>query len=524
MPTYNVTDPTTGHSVTLTGDSPPTEQELNQIFTNVHGTGGNKAATPAIKPLTPEERVPEWGRNNPNAYGVAGATKSVLSPILQALGFTVGGTAGAAAGGPLGAVAGAGGGYAGAERINKVMSEILGDTSGETIPQAFLNTGKDVVAGSEMEAGGRDVGPALNWAGGKVVAPIWGRMMGTGVETVRQGVKTGGDVAKAMRGEITDQEVVDNTKAALQYLKDQRSAEYKAQLEPISKMKGAIDDKPIQDKLNKLLTDYKVKIKPILPKEWQGLENNKQAMDVFAQSGNIKYKLDFSGSRLATDKKGQNVVNTLYKTVNTWEDKSASGLDTLKQAIDNTYSESSLVRQFTESLRDTTKNTIVKAVPQYEEMVKDYAEATSLVKDVESGLMLRDQGISGRVVADQTLRRLTTAMKDNFRLRGDLVNILSEKSGKDIIGQIAGNTLKAGLPHGIAGTGPALGAETFLAIKFLNPSFWPFILASSPRVSGEFLQAFGKALTAFEKTGATTYVGRGLGYVIGEKTNKIVNP
>ena len=32
MPTFKVTDPTTGQVLRLTGDSPPTEQELEQIF------------------------------------------------------------------------------------------------------------------------------------------------------------------------------------------------------------------------------------------------------------------------------------------------------------------------------------------------------------------------------------------------------------------------------------------------------------------------------------------------------------
>ena len=35
MPTYDITDPTTGQSVSLTGDSPPTEQELNDIFSQI---------------------------------------------------------------------------------------------------------------------------------------------------------------------------------------------------------------------------------------------------------------------------------------------------------------------------------------------------------------------------------------------------------------------------------------------------------------------------------------------------------
>lgn len=37
MPTYKVTDPSTGKSISLTGDSPPTEEELNQVFASVRG-------------------------------------------------------------------------------------------------------------------------------------------------------------------------------------------------------------------------------------------------------------------------------------------------------------------------------------------------------------------------------------------------------------------------------------------------------------------------------------------------------
>lgn len=37
MPKYTVTDPTTGKKVTLTGDTPPSEKELEDIFSTVHG-------------------------------------------------------------------------------------------------------------------------------------------------------------------------------------------------------------------------------------------------------------------------------------------------------------------------------------------------------------------------------------------------------------------------------------------------------------------------------------------------------
>jgi len=40
MPVFKVTDPQTGRTLKLTGDSPPTEQELNQIFSSTGGQGG----------------------------------------------------------------------------------------------------------------------------------------------------------------------------------------------------------------------------------------------------------------------------------------------------------------------------------------------------------------------------------------------------------------------------------------------------------------------------------------------------
>jgi hypothetical protein len=64
MPTYAVTDPTTGKKVRLTGDSPPTEQELNDIFAKVNGgtdAPAPDASTPATPPSTPQE--PGFFRN-----------------------------------------------------------------------------------------------------------------------------------------------------------------------------------------------------------------------------------------------------------------------------------------------------------------------------------------------------------------------------------------------------------------------------------------------------------------------------
>lgn len=60
MPTYKVTDPNTGKTIKLTGDSPPTEQELEEIFSKI---GGQKQQ-PQQEQQAPKESVPQMlGRN-----------------------------------------------------------------------------------------------------------------------------------------------------------------------------------------------------------------------------------------------------------------------------------------------------------------------------------------------------------------------------------------------------------------------------------------------------------------------------
>ena len=62
MPTYKITDPTTGKTLRLTGDSPPSETELNQIFGEVHGTPAPKASKPAAAPAEAPKKPGMWQR------------------------------------------------------------------------------------------------------------------------------------------------------------------------------------------------------------------------------------------------------------------------------------------------------------------------------------------------------------------------------------------------------------------------------------------------------------------------------
>lgn len=96
MAIYRVTDPTTGKSIKLTGDSPPTEQELNEIFASVSSKPKplpfpNMAPINTLKALAPSNVLKQVGvasANAPAAFNLAfnalpGQNPAQILPSLQ---------------------------------------------------------------------------------------------------------------------------------------------------------------------------------------------------------------------------------------------------------------------------------------------------------------------------------------------------------------------------------------------------------------------------------------------------------
>lgn len=96
MPQFTVTDPTSGRTATLTGDSPPTEQELTQIFGAGSGAGAapsaaaevpapspTPGAAPAPTPATPD-KLPEFKAGPEIGWWdkVKMEARDALSPIV----------------------------------------------------------------------------------------------------------------------------------------------------------------------------------------------------------------------------------------------------------------------------------------------------------------------------------------------------------------------------------------------------------------------------------------------------------
>lgn len=116
MPTYKVTDPQTGKTLRLTGDSPPTEQELNDVFSQFKDA-------PADTPRTAQDSGEALLTNLPTK----GFGQDLVRGLPATAGGMVGGIAGAAAGlpfGPAGVIAGG------------ILGAGLGGASGEAVRQA----------------------------------------------------------------------------------------------------------------------------------------------------------------------------------------------------------------------------------------------------------------------------------------------------------------------------------------------------------------------------------------------------
>lgn len=102
--------------------------------------------------------------------------RDVAAPTVEALGAAggglVGGGAGLLGGGPLGAavlgVGGAGLGYGLAKGLIKQADVLMGVAPQETAPQALTRGAQDVLEGATFETGGKLLGPALGWVGGKI--------------------------------------------------------------------------------------------------------------------------------------------------------------------------------------------------------------------------------------------------------------------------------------------------------------------------------------------------------------------
>lgn len=317
-------------------------------------------------------------------------------------------------------------------------------------------------------------------AGAKTaITEIAGAPTGAGASSMRQALEhSTPELVNAMRGGLTDMDLVGAFREALENAKAARSAEYQAKLKALPTDTAPLSIDPVRNTLATQLNNYNIRITP-------------------------KGALDFSRSTIS-DPAAQAEVQGIFKDVTGWGSQSgdltATGVDTLKRRIGNRYSQSSPVRAITRNTGDAAREVLNQGVPGYQDMTQGYAKASRFLEQVKDlSLESKNDGTA--------VRKLTTLLNQNNGYRQMLAQRLSQFTPKDLEGMLAGQNLSRWSPRGIARAGTGVGLAYQVATHALNPYVAVGMAMTSPRIMGELMTLLSKAPAVPEGVGKAIQYG-----------------
>ncbi len=307
-----------------------------------------------------------------------------------------------------------------------------------------------------------------SWILGEMVTEATGMTTGVKSGPTKMALRQASpELKSAMRGNIDSLHVLQSAKEALGQIKEFRSTLYRSRLRDLPE-DLTLDLAPIKKALTKKMEDYNIR--------WTRASPDKPP------------KLDFSRSTIssATD---QRRVRQMIQDVNSWGsdlgDTSVMGVDTLRRRLDDFYAESGQARALTTDIAKETRK-VLDDVPGYTEMTADYAETSSMIKEIETEMALKKGAASGA-----SLRKLMTTFSENSGYRKQMVDILDRYVTDQLGQQIAGLNLSSYAPAGLVGRGLATAGA--MGAVFLDPSVMSLAVMSSPRIVGEILVSIHRA-------------------------------
>jgi hypothetical protein len=302
-----------------------------------------------------------------------------------------------------------------------------------------------------------------------------GLSTGTGGESVKQAFKAGTTqnpvFLENLRGKVPVKDVLEQAQSGLTALKTQRREAYNQGIQSTNNNQVFLDFKPIQDTFESTLKDL-----------------------TFKGVGGV------SASKVGD--KTLREVDEISKVVQEWKSKpelhTAQGLDVLKRRIDDLYSNdmSDEAKAILKQTRGEVKQTIVKQDPNYAKTMRDYEDALGLERELETAL-----GLGDRKSIDSAIRSLQSLTRNNantsYEYRKQLAEILKEKSGKDLMPALAGQSLNSYTPRGLSKLLPSFTAGSGITgAMTLGPAGLAPLATlplQSPRLVGEGAYALGKA-------------------------------
>lgn len=305
---------------------------------------------------------------------------------------------------------------------------------------------------------------------GEGAAQVIGATTGAGASSIKEAAAGSPFFIEAMRGKISPEEIVQTAKDAVQTIADSRRSTYQAQLAKINDgAQHTHDFTPIQTAADKGLSDFGI-------------------------TRDAKGELNFDSSKFGSTADQTKVAQIMADVKNWGKDpakQTTLGLDTLKQRIDNYITPDTKIGAFATSIKNTVRSELNNA-PGYKQMTAGYTKASQLLDDIKSAT-----GVGGKSNVDTVFTKLTTAMKADKQMRLDIIHSMENAGNKqNLSAMIGGSNMSSLVPKGLVGRGIDVTTAYQMLSNTFEPRYIPMLLATSPRIVGEFVNALGVSARA----------------------------
>jgi hypothetical protein len=140
-------------------------------------------------------------------------------------------------------------------------------------------------------------------------------------------------------------------------------------------------------------------------------------------------------------------------------------------------------------VRNAVKDAIVAQAPDYAQAMKSYDTQMSLLRDVTKAL-----GTSDKIAKETAINKVMMTLKStpSAEFRRQLVDVLQQQGGVNIMPAVAGQELSQFIPT--SGVGRAVAGGGLTAAYYLHhPELAAILPFTSPRLMGEAFYKMGQA-------------------------------
>jgi len=187
-----------------------------------------------------------------------------------------------------------------------------------------------------------------------------------------------------------------------------------------------------------------------------------------------------------------NQISELKNLINEWDDITPLGLNDLKRALRNRINigNSKELNAIITRVENNLRNYVNTRAPQIGEMNRNYAEASEFINKLQKELF----GTTSRLSDSTKLNRLLSAFNQKSDVRTKLIEELGEKTGQDLLNEIAGAAMSSWLPTGwvqrfvLGGVGGGAAVSSGIGLPLVAG-----VAGASPRIVGKATRVLGQA-------------------------------